>query len=254
MSSFKLNMLGIGSAFNAVEYGNTSGYFEDDDNLYIIDCGSTVFNQILKTIKNKLNKNIHVIITHTHTDHIGSLGTFIEYCYFTLNKKLNIVCASKIKNSLISLLEYSGITNEMYNVTYSHNTNTVNINSDIKVFFIQTTHVDTLSSFSLIIRNQKTNQQLVYSGDINNYDELSLLLQIASSKYKSMDAIYLDMSSKENNPVHEYDFNKLKNIQSLFKSTDIYLMHLDDTIDVYQNLLKKYHIEYINICNINNNN
>lgn len=253
MNSFKLNMLGIGSAFNAVEYGNTSGYFEDDDNLYIIDCGSTVFNQILKTIKHKLNKNIHIIITHTHTDHIGSLGTFIEYCYFTLSKKLNIVCASKIKNSLISLLEHSGIPNDMYNVTYSHNTNTVSINSDIKVFFIQTTHVDTLSSFSLIIRNLKTNQQLMYSGDINNYDELNLLLQIASSKYKSMDSIYLDMSSKINNPVHEYDFNKLKHIQTLFKSTDIYLMHLDDTISVYQNLLKKYHIEYINICNINNN-
>lgn len=253
MSSFKLNMLGIGSAFNAIQYGNTSGYFEDDDNLYIIDCGSTVFNQILKTIKNKLNKNIHVIITHTHTDHIGSLGTFIEYCYFTLSKKLNIICTSEIKDSLISLLEYSGVPNNMYNVTYSHNTNAVSINNDIKVFFIQTTHVDTLSSFSLIIKNLKTNQQLVYSGDINNYDELSLLLQIASSKYKSIDSIYLDMSSKKNNPVHEYDFSKLKNIQTLFKSTDIYLMHLDDTIDVYQNLLKKYHIEYINICNINNN-
>lgn len=253
MSSFKLNMLGIGSAFNAVEYGNTSGYFEDNDNLYIIDCGSTIFNQILKTIENKLNKNIHVIITHTHTDHIGSLGTFIEYCYFTLSKKLNIVCANEIKDSLTSLLNHSGVPNNMFDMTYSHHTNGVNINDDIKILFIKTTHVDTLTSFSLIIRNLKTNQQLVYSGDINNYDELNFLLQIASSEDKGIDSIYLDMSSNKNNPVHEYDFNKLKSIQTLFKSTDIYLMHLDNTVDVYQDLLNTHQIKHINVCNINTN-
>ena len=30
MEDFKLEMLGFGSAFNSVEYGNTSGYFESD--------------------------------------------------------------------------------------------------------------------------------------------------------------------------------------------------------------------------------
>ncbi|HDJ3805758.1 TPA: ribonuclease Z, partial [Staphylococcus aureus] len=57
MEDFKLEMLGFGSAFNSVEYGNTSGYFESDDSIYIIDCGSTVFNEILRR-KLDLSKTI----------------------------------------------------------------------------------------------------------------------------------------------------------------------------------------------------
>ena len=42
-----LKFLGRGSAFNVLE-GNTSCYFIEKDELFLIDCGENVFNCLIK--------------------------------------------------------------------------------------------------------------------------------------------------------------------------------------------------------------
>ena len=36
-------------------------------------------------------KEIYVVFTHTHSDHIAGLGQLVEHCENALNKKLNII-------------------------------------------------------------------------------------------------------------------------------------------------------------------
>ena len=74
--NMELKFLGRGAAFYPV-LGNTSAYDICDNNLFLIDCGETIFKKLFeKDIFNKIN-NIYIFITHTHSDHIGSLSSLI---------------------------------------------------------------------------------------------------------------------------------------------------------------------------------
>lgn len=71
-----LTFLGKDSGFGEK---NNSSYIEIENKLILIDCGFTVFQQV----KNKFNfenyESIHIIITHLHNDHAGSLSQLILY-------------------------------------------------------------------------------------------------------------------------------------------------------------------------------
>ena len=91
-----LLFLGRGAAFNPKE-GNTSAYFLENNQLFLIDCGESVFERIInKKILNNI-ETINVIITHTHSDHVGSLGSLISYSYYKLHKPINIIVPNNYK-------------------------------------------------------------------------------------------------------------------------------------------------------------
>jgi ribonuclease BN (tRNA processing enzyme) len=74
-----LEFLGTGSAFNFKD-GNLSAIIEFGDNLILIDCGFDV-PQKLKD-KGLLDKVTHILITHTHSDHIGGLELLAQWRYW----------------------------------------------------------------------------------------------------------------------------------------------------------------------------
>jgi ribonuclease BN (tRNA processing enzyme) len=78
-----LHFLGDGSAFN-VDSNNTSAYIKKGDAMILFDCGERICNVIIKAGILDGVKRLHLFITHTHSDHIGSLEGFIYYIhYFT---------------------------------------------------------------------------------------------------------------------------------------------------------------------------
>ena len=83
-----LNFLGRGSAFNINE-GNTSAYFYSNGELFLIDCGESVFEKIIRNYLLDNIKAINILITHTHGDHVGSLGSLILYCFYNLDINLS---------------------------------------------------------------------------------------------------------------------------------------------------------------------
>ena len=106
----KLNFLGRGAAFNPKE-GNTSAYFTIDNQLFLIDCGESVFAKLMELDLLNNMKKINLMITHTHSDHIGSLGSLVMYAYYQLRISLNIILPEKaryldsIKNLLKGLFD-----------------------------------------------------------------------------------------------------------------------------------------------------
>jgi len=105
--------LGIGSCFNT-ELGNTSCYFHIMNKLILIDCGFDVFPKIKKVIDDSKEqiKEIYVLITHLHSDHIGSLPALIEYCYYV--KKININLIYPEPEKLKKCLELHLIRDNFY--------------------------------------------------------------------------------------------------------------------------------------------
>ena len=244
---FKLKSLGFGSAFNSQEYGNNSWYFIENDKVFMIDCGSTIFNTFRAKGLDSY-KEVNVIITHMHTDHVGSLGTLIEWMYYVKGIKVNILAHNNLKRDLLDYLLISGIEASMFDL-YITPYGKQYINRDnIEVIFAETVHAPQVKSYSLLlIKNNK--QLIVYSGDTTSKfesgnDELFIRYSSLTKYDKNLElhGLYLDVSLKES-PVHaNYRKNIMGTCDMLSEdlnrfNTEVVIMHLDDTVESYREQL-----------------
>lgn len=221
-----LLFLGRGAAFNPKE-GNTSAYFLENNQLFLIDCGESIFERIInKKILNNI-ETINVIITHTHSDHVGSLGSLISYSYYKLHKPINIIVPNnyKFKKNLKNLLNIFGCGKNKF--TFIDEKNYDNkYKSFEKVRFIKTVHSKNLICYSIIFY---TNKGIIfYSGDTN---DLNNIIKLISSNNK-IDKIYIDTTTENySGNVHLYigDLQKVIPKQLIEK---IYCMHLNDTNNI----------------------
>lgn len=101
-----LKFFGRGSGF-ADEH--TSAYFSTaNKEMVIIDCPVSTF-QKLKHIDLKDCEKFYVLVTHTHGDHVGGLGLFVQYAFFTLKKPVTIVAPStEVANDILTILTIEG--------------------------------------------------------------------------------------------------------------------------------------------------
>ena len=199
MNNSLLTFLGKDSGFGD---NNNSAYIEDNNNLYIIDCGFTVFNIIKNKFDFKKYDSINVIITHLHNDHAGSLSQVILYLFFIYNIKVNVV--SKCEN-IKKYLEITGTPNEAYTLQdWLEN-----------LEFIKTIHTKYLDAYGFrLIINNKT---LIYTGDTNTLEPFIPYLD-------NTNELYIDVSrfGDAHLKIDEV-YEKLKQ-----KGINIYLKHLDD--------------------------
>lgn len=156
----KLNFLGRGSAYN-LEEDNTCAYMIRNNTMLLLDCGETAFKKIIKNNILDGVKQIHILITHMHSDHIGSLGSFVGYC----NWKYNIV-SNIYFNEPESISEYLDLLGAKEGKAFN-----VYDAEDKKIDFlglefscIMTKHTKNLNSYSYILKFDEGND-IFYSGD-----------------------------------------------------------------------------------------
>ena len=102
----ELNFTGKGSAFYP-PFKNTGAYMLSGKALYLIDCGETMFDVLYHKLDLASIEDVYVILTHTHADHVGSLGTLISYFYCLFNKAIHVVYPQETIKQLLTL---EGIT------------------------------------------------------------------------------------------------------------------------------------------------
>ena len=80
----ELHFLGRGAAFYT-QAGNTAAYLREDGRLLLLDCGESVFAELLR--RNVLSgvSSVTIALSHLHSDHCGSLGSLCHYCYYMLH-------------------------------------------------------------------------------------------------------------------------------------------------------------------------
>lgn len=79
-----LEWIGTGAGLNPT-LGNTSFLIKAEERTLLVDCGFSVPVELIK--KGKLKEITDVVITHTHSDHIGGLEGLAFMNYFAFNRK-----------------------------------------------------------------------------------------------------------------------------------------------------------------------
>lgn len=218
----ELLFLGRGSAFNISE-GNNSAYFIDKNELFLIDCGESVFERIVENNLLDSVSCVNVMITHTHSDHVGSIGSLIMYCYYVIHKSINIIISkdSLYKNDIIDLIRIFGCTSDMYSIVYDDEFDgKYDLFSSVR--FLETNHVLQIPSYGILFN---TNNGIVYySGDTSDLDNVSNLI----NSDKIIDKIYVDTTSSDvANNVHVY-IGELNKLIPFYLKDKVYCMHIND--------------------------
>jgi len=218
-----LNFLGIGSAFNT-ELGNTCAFFKRQSSILFIDCGSNVFSRIKRLDMLKDISNLYIIITHTHPDHVGSLGELIFYCHYILNKKPVIFFPDSCL--LSSILGNMGVNTEFYQI---NSATSAKIQDDsfgiVDLTFIPSSHVNNIPSYGILLKND--GQKIYYSGDSN---EISPSI-LESLEKGDIDYFYQDTCSidYEGNP-HLF-IGKLEEYIKPHLRSKVYCIHIDEKFE-----------------------
>ena len=210
-----LLFLGRGSAF-AEEHN--SAFFVEDNELILIDCPATSYQKV-KKMNWEHYDNIYILVTHTHGDHSGGVGTMLQYVWFAsyMKKKVTIVAPSEeVKEDLLLLLmRIEGCEQVWFNIITADEL-------DRKWFIaaVPTTHVKPLEGKCFGYHLNIHGNNVVYTGDTATLEPFKPLLKNGSFLYT--EAAFCKSE------VHLY----LKDMLPEFiRLTDggvhVYIMHLD---------------------------
>ena len=235
-----LNFIGRGAAFNPKE-GNNAAYYKKGDHLFLIDCGSNVYTRLIENnVLDGVNR-IYVLITHTHPDHIGSLGDLIFHSFYSLGeigyRDLRVIAHPN--HNIPDILQSLGITENMYYYSpirmnelgkqptmapffmVGHGeTNFLNIR-----YWVEVPHVKELYCVGYILEIEGT--IVYYSGDSNNIPEI-ILEKLLNDE---IDIFYQDTCGAD------YEGNVHLSLMKLYQlipheyRNKVYCMHLDKAFD-----------------------
>lgn len=219
-----LKFIGTGSAFNS-KLGNTSAYYKENGNLLLIDCGETVFGRILDLNLLEDVNNVYIAITHTHGDHIGSLGSLVLYLNIMKGIVPNIIItaeetAEAQENTIKNFLTITGVSEEEFEFTYADMMEEVFVGLET-INMKQITHSSKLTSYAVeLIFKDKA---IYYVGDNNDAKYIKSIVK----KLNKNDIIYTDATNREyKNSVH-ISLNKLSEIVPEEKRKQVNCMHFD---------------------------
>lgn len=224
-----LNFIGTGSAFNT-SLGNNGAYIKHNKTLFMIDCGSNTFDRLIQNNVLDGIEDIIVLLTHTHPDHVGSLGDLIFYSYYAMGEmmkpKLTVLAPSELK--ILTLLKLNGVGVEAYHYKKLEQRDNLYGHLD---FFIQITpvpinHVKELDTFAYVIAYKS--DVIYYSGDANEIPA-HILAQLQRGKFSHF---YQDTCKADYPGNVHLSLRELAELVDEQYRSDVHCMHLDKGFDV----------------------
>ena len=176
-----LHFLGVGSAYNPA-MKNTSAYLAIGRSMILFDCGETVFESLFNRKRPDHFDEFYVLITHCHSDHVGSLGSFISYCHFCQKKTVHVCFPSE---QIVQYLALSGVVGSMYEYIGKPSALTI---SGLTITSVEVNHDPLIPCYGYLV--QTCDYCFFYGGDSTQIpSEITDLL----TKNK-IDKIYQDTS------------------------------------------------------------
>lgn len=218
-----LNFIGTGGAFSK-HYVNNSAYYLIGDKLVLFDCGETVFHELLKLgiIDEKIS-SLDIIITHFHSDHVGSLGSLLFYCRYKKICDVNIIFP--IRELPYSLLRIFGINENMFKVKVPSEIDTYylkeyeqmhgDVNSDGEIIL--------MPSYGYHLVNGKDN--FFYSGDT------CFIGDIVLDKFKNKEIEYMYHEVTTDGYQAHLQLDELVKLINNEDRKRVICMHLGDSVD-----------------------
>lgn len=175
----KVKFLGCGAGFNP-SYGSNSAYLMTrDDGMILLECGEQTFARLINLPDFLKAKYLTVLLSHTHSDHAGSLGNMVMYSYNVLHRRVVIVAGGiKQRREIRRLLKGFGVARECYQIVttwgMSHSSRMHDIalrDSCINIEMIRTHHAPSLACYNIELSRLTKDGQvdgLFWSGDTND--------------------------------------------------------------------------------------
>lgn len=223
-----LKFIGSGSAFNT-ELGNNSAYIIKDDVLFLIDCGSTTYSRLMKADLLKGIRRVYVLITHTHPDHVGSLGDLVFHTYYNMGQLMQ-PCIDIITPDGINItdnLRTVGVHDDLYrkHILASDTDKVTYNNFTIFITPIKTKHKEGLNCYGYYLTYKHEN--IYYSGDCRQLPDGV----VDSLRFGEIDRMFVDTSSEDfpNNP--HISLKELCAAIPYDLRRYVHCMHLDSSFD-----------------------
>ncbi|SFC61422.1 MBL fold metallo-hydrolase [Ruminococcus albus] len=210
-----LKFLGRGSAFHT---DNNCAFFMHEGRLVLLDCPMSAFHKMRKTGAETLAgcrpENITVLITHTHSDHIGGLGMLVHFSYFVWHIPVVVVAANdEIRQDISFVLErLDGCESSAYTI----------ISPDGTGFTpVAVRHAIPLEGRCFGWSFYIDGQQVVFTGDTCSLEPFMPYLTEGTYLYTEVSAY--------NSPVHLH-IDKLRALtpELVSRNIKVFIMHLDD--------------------------
>ena len=215
-----LNFTGRGAAFNVKE-GNTNAFFIENEKLFLVDCGETMFASLVK--KNILSqvKEIYVLVSHTHSDHCGSLGSVGLYCQFVLNTKLKIIVPhnDEYVADLDKLMKIFGNTEKAYEFLYEEEIDGV-FEAFSSVRYELTLHDYMLTCYSFVFETPKGG--VFYSADTRTTENILRFIK----NHAHIDRMYMEVTDLNVSGDIHLNIDALTEVIPMDLRNKIWMMHL----------------------------
>ena len=169
-----LKFIGTGSAFNT-SLGNNNAYIKNGENLLLTDCGSSTFAKIQERSLLDGIKSVFVLMTHTHPDHVGSLGDLIFYGYYAMGEmgKPNVTVIAPEDLYIEDVLNSIGVKRETYGYVKLKQGNPIFFSSfSMMINPLKVKHVEELNCYGYVFTYREFN--IYYSGDCYEISEVVL--------------------------------------------------------------------------------
>lgn len=226
-----LNFIGNGSCFNT-DFGNNSAYYIDDkkQSLLLIDCGESIFERLMKQKFLDKVKDIDILITHLHTDHVGSLSSLLFFCEY--GKGIIPTVIYPEKNTMSQYLSLVGNEPQAYQLISPKEC------TKYKIQEIKQKHSKFINAYGYVL--ELNGRKIYYSGDTKTISENI----IEAFRNKEIDEFYQDTSRYET-PAHM----NVETLSGLFNQEErnrITCMHFDDEITMNKAECLGFNISKVN--------
>ncbi|MGI8905226.1 MAG: MBL fold metallo-hydrolase [Candidatus Sumerlaeaceae bacterium] len=189
-----IRFLGVGGAFSP-ELGSSAAVVDTGLGTYtLIDAGCSTYGDLCRT--HWIDRITHIIVTHLHDDHVGSLGSIINHRYHVDKSPVTLVFPPWLREPLLTLLRLQRTSDPIENFLKLQQLNgEANQVGSTHIQPVNTTglHQENMPSSAYVF--QGPDSTVAYSGDLADPD---VVFDALSDSDKPSTVVFHDVSFADN--------------------------------------------------------